>query len=234
MNNQYNNWQGGWQCGCGAQNTGMFCVNCGQQPPGQQNQAPHGSQYGGGQSLYGSQQGGGQHGQYGNHGQQQGGGHSQYGGQPQGSNYGNQGQQGGGYGQYGGQQYSQSYARPDYTSPEDVADIRQNKVVYVLCLLFSILFFLPLVAAPNARLSKFYANQSLTLFLTNLIVVVPIYILAIIFMFAVNYALGLLFYLLGFAASVALLVFLIVAIVNVASDKKKDLPGPLGKIKIIK
>lgn len=44
----------------------------------------------------------------------------------------------------------------------DPADIEQNKVISALSY-FAILFFLPLVAAPNSKFGRFHANQSLLL-----------------------------------------------------------------------
>ena len=49
----------------------------------------------------------------------------------------------------------------------DAADVQQNKVMGILAYI-SILFLVPLLAAPNSRFAKYHANQGLTLFLVSL------------------------------------------------------------------
>ena len=47
----------------------------------------------------------------------------------------------------------------------DQQDVNSNKVIVIISLLFSILFFLPLVACPQSRYGRFYANQGLIMFI---------------------------------------------------------------------
>lgn len=54
----------------------------------------------------------------------------------------------------------------DITQQFAPEDIQKNKVISALSYL-GILFFLPLVAAPESRFGKFHANQSLVLMLAG-------------------------------------------------------------------
>lgn len=51
----------------------------------------------------------------------------------------------------------------------DGQDVSNNKVLVIITLLFDILFFLPLVACPDSRYGRFYANQGLLLLIISAI-----------------------------------------------------------------
>ena len=59
---------------------------------------------------------------------------------------------------------SQNFSGADFTASFERADIEANKVVALFSYL-GILFFVPLVAAPNSKYARFHANQGLILFL---------------------------------------------------------------------
>ena len=69
-------------------------------------------------------------------------------------------------------QYQNNYnmqSSSDFTGYFDQMDIENNKIISGLSYL-GILFFLPLVAAPNSRFGKFHANQSLVLLISSVCV----------------------------------------------------------------
>ncbi|MDE6591635.1 MAG: hypothetical protein K2K57_01045 [Oscillospiraceae bacterium] len=49
----------------------------------------------------------------------------------------------------------------------DPNDVNRNKALVIISLIFSILFFLPLVACPDSRYGRFFANQGLLLFILS-------------------------------------------------------------------
>lgn len=57
----------------------------------------------------------------------------------------------------------------DVTQNFEKADIEKNKVLCCLAVILPILFFLPLVAAKDSRVGRFYANQGLLLLIVNVI-----------------------------------------------------------------
>ena len=58
---------------------------------------------------------------------------------------------------------------PGGAGDSDAADIEQNKLFAVLAYL-SILFVVPLIAAPRSKFARYHANQGLILFITSVIV----------------------------------------------------------------
>lgn len=106
----------------------------------------------------------------------------------------------------------------------DPMDIKENKVYAVLAYL---LFFLPLIACPQSRFARYHANQGLIL----LIAAVGINIVTRIF--SIIPLIGLLFLLLSWALSIALLVFMILGMVNAGSGQMKPLPL-IGNFTILK
>ncbi len=122
----------------------------------------------------------------------------------------------------------------DCTGSFDKEDIEKNKVLCAVAYI-NILFFLPLVAAPESRFGKFHANQALILLIASAIISVagsiitnvwyalpfiPDFIKA-----TVGAALGLVFW----AGPVAGMIF---GIVNAAQGKAKELPL-IGKYNLI-
>ncbi len=114
---------------------------------------------------------------------------------------------------------------------EDEADKEKEtvkKIVYSLCYIWGILFFLPLILYKDDKDSSFHANQGLVL----LIVAVCGNVL-----FGIMTSFGgimqTIFGALAGVFSLALLVLGIIGIVNVVNGEAKELPV-LGKIKILK
>ena len=57
----------------------------------------------------------------------------------------------------------------DVTAQFDPTDIEKNRIICAFSILFPILFFLPLVAARDSQVGKFYANQALLLLLVEVV-----------------------------------------------------------------
>ena len=105
-------------------------------------------------------------------------------------------------------------------------DIRHHKLTY----LFGIfVFFIPLLAARQGRLGKFYANQGLVFLLLHGILF-GLYMI-------VNYFVPFPFDMLVFGTYIVLMimvcVLMLVAIVNVVRDAKRDVPI-IGKLRLIR
>lgn len=100
----------------------------------------------------------------------------------------------------------------------DPSDVQNNKGMAIIAY---ILFFVPLIAAPNSPFAKYHANQGLTLFLTC---------------FALNIVLSFIpilgWILLPFA-NLACVVLAVVGIVSAAQGGAKPLPV-IGKYTLIK
>lgn len=129
---------------------------------------------------------------------------------------------------------NQGFDIKDCTGTFDKNDIEKNKVLCAVAYI-NILFFLPLVAAPESRFGKFHANQALILLLASAIIgtaggiitniwwnipLLPEFIKA-----TVGSLLSLIFW----AVPVAGMVF---GIVNAAQGKAKELPL-IGKFNLI-
>lgn len=67
----------------------------------------------------------------------------------------------------------------DITNQFAAEDIERNKVVAGLSY-FGILFFLPLVAAPDSRFGKFHANQALVLLLAGVVGAISLGIISVV------------------------------------------------------
>ena len=67
----------------------------------------------------------------------------------------------------------------DITNQFAAEDIEKNKVVAGLSY-FGILFFLPLVAAPDSRFGKFHANQALVLLLAGVVGAISLGIISVV------------------------------------------------------
>ncbi|MBW5447198.1 hypothetical protein GE107_14165 [Cohnella sp. CFH 77786] len=100
----------------------------------------------------------------------------------------------------------------------DPSDVQTNKGMAIVAY---ILFFVPLIAAPNSPFAKYHANQGLTLFLTCL---------------AFNIVLGfipILGWLLLPFANLACLLLAVIGIVSAAHGGAKPLPV-IGKYTLMK
>lgn len=121
----------------------------------------------------------------------------------------------------------------DRTSEFDPQDIAANKI-YAIIACFGILFFVPLVAAPQSRYGRFFANQSLLLLIAAAVISVASGIISTIFN-----VLGIVFFLfsiLGALISAVLMiipfVLFIILLINAASSRAKELPV-IGKYTLI-
>lgn len=104
----------------------------------------------------------------------------------------------------------------------DSKDIEDNKAMAILAY---IIFFIPMIAAPNSPFAKFHANQGLVLFLAGLVSYVAMIILGFL-------TLGLTFLLMPLLW-IGMLVLAILGIVNAASGEAKELPI-IGSMKLYK
>ncbi len=100
-----------------------------------------------------------------------------------------------------------------------------KKLIYALCYLWGILFFLPLILYKNDAAATRHANEGLVLLLLSVIGNAVFGILSSLF--------GWLFGMLAGLYSLALLIFGIIGIVYVVTDKNEPLPI-IGAIKILK
>lgn len=102
----------------------------------------------------------------------------------------------------------------------DQQDVNDNKVIVIISLIIGILFFLPLLTAPQSRYGKFFANQGLLLFIAS----------------AISTVIGkipLIGWIVSAVLNLIFLIFRIIAIVNAANGEGKYLPI-IGRIEIIK
>ena len=104
----------------------------------------------------------------------------------------------------------------------DSKDIEDNKAMAILAY---IIFFIPMIAAPNSPFAKFHANQGLVLFWAGLVSYVAMIILGFL-------TLGLTFLLMPLLW-IGMLVLAILGIVNAASGEAKELPI-IGSMKLYK
>lgn len=112
------------------------------------------------------------------------------------------------------------------------ADSQKNddivrKIIFALCYLWGILFFLPLILYKNDNEAKVHANQGLVLLLFSVIGNLIFSILTFI------PVLNVIFSVIAWIYSAALLILGIIGIVYVVTDNKNPLPL-IGGIKIIK
>ena len=122
----------------------------------------------------------------------------------------------------------------DRTSEFDPADIAANKIYGILAC-FGILFFIPLVAAPQSKYARFYANQGLMLFILSIVVGIVAGIVWSIFTFLG--AFFILFLLIGFIVAGVLylipFVLFVLMLINAIGGKAYELPF-IGKYTLIK
>ena len=118
----------------------------------------------------------------------------------------------------------------DITNQFSVEDIEKNKVVAGLSY-FGILFFLPLVAAPESRFGKFHANQALILLLAGVVGAISLGIVSAV-LTLIWWRLALITNLLYTLFGLALAVVAIIGLVNAFQGKAMELPL-INKIKII-
>ncbi len=120
----------------------------------------------------------------------------------------------------------------DMTSQFDPADIEKNKMVAGLSYL-GILFFLPLVAAPDSRFGKFHANQSLVVMLLGVAGGILFAILNAIAIAMLSYGFLMVVSTLSTIFYIALAVLYILGLVFAFTGKAKQLPL-IGAIQLIK
>jgi len=118
------------------------------------------------------------------------------------------------------------YNQNDTVFIPDPEDVKTNRVVCAVCYLF-ILFFLPLVSAPDSKYGRFHANQSLLLLIAGLVIWVVSGVLYTIPF--IGFVLG---GLLSGLGSIALLILMAIGIVNALDGKAKELPF-IGSFRII-
>lgn len=106
-------------------------------------------------------------------------------------------------------------------------DAVARKLIFSLCYLWGILFFLPLILYPNDSVAKRHANAGLVLLLFSVVGNVVFGILTFIPL------LNIIFAIVAGVYSLLLLVLGIVGIVYVVTDQNKDLPL-IGAIKFFK
>lgn len=111
-------------------------------------------------------------------------------------------------------------------SPEDV---EKNKVISFLAYL---IFFIPLIAAPDSKFARFHANQGLILLIFGFALGIINIILSAILSFipVVGWIIMLL---LGIAIPILILVLVIMGIINALNGQAKPLPL-IGKFTILK
>ena len=108
-------------------------------------------------------------------------------------------------------------------APTDTSDVEKNKVFAVLAYI-GILFLVPLLAAPDSKFARYHTNQGVVLFIANIIIWAAAFVLAHI-PFASCLTIP--------AASVCILVLMVIGIINAASGKYKPLPL-IGQFTILK
>jgi Predicted membrane protein len=119
----------------------------------------------------------------------------------------------------------------DRTNEFDSADIEQSKVVSALSY-FGILFFLPLIAAPNSKFGKYHANQALVFFLAVAALNIVLQILSTILLFIP--ILGwIISALLRGVVNLGVFILFIYQLVNTFGGKAMEIPV-INTIKIIK
>lgn len=106
-------------------------------------------------------------------------------------------------------------------------EAQENKVIFMLAYL-GILFFLPLVSAPNSKIGRFHANQGLVLLITGIVGQIILSILTT-FAWRLWAFISLLYTVWGFV----LFALMIIGMLNVNKGEQKPLPI-IGQFKILK
>lgn len=104
----------------------------------------------------------------------------------------------------------------------------ERKVVFSLCYLWGILFFLPLILYKNDEEAKFRANEGLVLLIVSIIGNAVLGILT-----AIGGAVATVFGIITGVFNLGILILAIIGIINVINGDKKELPL-LGKYKLIR
>ena len=111
---------------------------------------------------------------------------------------------------------------------EDKEKETERKVVFSLCYLWGILFFLPLILYKNDEEAKFRANEGLVLLIVSIIGNAVFGILT-----AIGGAVATVFGIITGVFNLGILILAIIGIINVINGDKKELPL-LGKYKLIR
>ena len=104
----------------------------------------------------------------------------------------------------------------------------ERKVVFSLCYLWGILFFLPLILYKNDEEAKFRANEGLVLLIVSIIGNAVFGILT-----AIGGAVATVFGIITGVFNLGILILAIIGIINVINGDKKELPL-FGKYKLIR
>lgn len=116
--------------------------------------------------------------------------------------------------------------QPPQIAPEsDAADIEKNKI-YAILAYISILFIVPLVAAPQSKFARYHANQGIVLFLATVIGTVGSSILAMT-------PIGCFVFPVPFALAIGAIALSVIGILNAANGQYKPLPG-IGHFQLLK
>jgi uncharacterized membrane protein len=116
----------------------------------------------------------------------------------------------------------------DYTGQFHPQDIADNKI-YAILSYFGILFFIPLVAAPQSRYARFHANQGLMLLLLEIATGIVTGIIGALipwYLYWLESLISLIFWVPGIA-------LFIIGLLNAINGRAKELPV-IGKFRLIK
>ncbi|MGI6202912.1 MAG: zinc-ribbon domain-containing protein [Eubacteriales bacterium] len=136
----------------------------------------------------------------------------------------------------GAQESSAKFGRyfTDRTSEFDPQDVAANKT-YAILACFGILFFIPLVASPQSKFARFYANQGLLLLIFSVVFGIAVNIIYAVFSFLG--VIFILFWLIGALVSGLLWIvpfaMFIVLLVNAIGGKAIEIPI-IGKYTLIR
>ena len=130
-----------------------------------------------------------------------------------------------------GDSYQRFANTPDPTAQFNPQDIANNKAMAILAYL-GILVLVPIFAANNSPFARYHANQGLILLIVNIVLMIAAAILSAIFV-AISWRLYFLSTLFWLIASIIILAFVIIGIINAASGKAKELPI-IGKIRLLR
>jgi len=125
----------------------------------------------------------------------------------------------------------------DYTARFHPLDIRSCRIECA-CACTGLLFFLPLVSAPDSRFGRYWANQGLIVLLIQLLLLVVWFIVGgVLWLLSLIPFIGVVFSVLRIAVGILLaavaLFYIVYAMVFAARGRAKDVPF-LGHMRIIK
>ena len=127
-------------------------------------------------------------------------------------------------------QQQQPFNMPDSTNEFDPQDIEANKVMGGLAY---ILFFLPLIAAPQSKYARFHSNQGLLLVLLSVALEIVIWIISLLIFSIFSYGLWAVWGIVTTVLWLGIAALGIIGLINGFTGKAKELPI-IRKIKIIK